>query len=243
MMKKKVLIPVVALLLCVGMVSVGFAAWVITTTTTGKADGQFTVYSVEARKVDLGVEVTDGDVVFGQPENYSKQNSDWLLFDSATEATQEDLSATVSLTIKNWKTDTDVGSALTGKYAFTVKLSAVEIQQNQVKTNAFDNYVVCPGALNITVDKSGNVTAENASGETVSTGIAFNKNTGVLTVDLTFAWGSAFNNKNPAVYYNGLDATESNISDANTALKKLHELDDADTYKYAFSIAADVVVQ
>lgn len=242
MMKRRMMVPVVALLLCVAMVSVGFAAWVITTTTTGSADGKFTVYNVEARKVDLGVEVTDGSVVFGQPANYAQKTGDWLLFDSASTATQQDLSATVELTVKNWKADTSVGSALMGKHAFTVAISAVEIRKGETKTNAFDNYVVCPGALTLTVTANGTVTAKNASEDDVSKGFSFNTDTGVLSVNLNFDWGAAFGGKNPIEYYNGLEASESNISAANLALKEVYKLNDANTYKYALSITADVVV-
>ena len=244
MMKRKMMVPVVALLLCVAMVSVGFAAWVITTTTTDTVDGQFTVYNVETRKVDLGVAFTDSTVVFGQPLNYSKADGDWLAFDSGTTSTQEDLAAKLQLTVKNWSTNTSVGSALSGKHDFTIEVSTVEIQSNGTKTNAFDNYVVCPTALTFTVDATGDVTCVNAAGEDVTSGFSFDTNTGILTVNLNFGWGTAFNGKNPITYFNGLEdgATDTNVSAANTALTELYKLHDTNTYKYALSIKADVVV-
>lgn len=232
MMKRKFLIPMVALLLCVGMCSVGFAAWVITTKTTDNASGQFTVYDVQNKSVTFtsAVDATD-KIVFGEAafDTNMGTNYGWLTLE---EDSAEDLTATLKITITNW-------SELSGQ---KVRFNISEVSPS---VTIADTYVVTPAAQSITFTVGNNVTGL-PNGVILDTS---NSSAVVLSVPLNFAWGSQFvpTGKtvavNPITYFNMIDVSQtanaSYITTAQTALGEIYKLNEAN---YSVTVTAQVVV-
>ena len=206
MMKRKILIPILAVMLCVGMIGVGFAAWVIATTTTAdvKEGTQFTVYDVANKSVKFDssfktADGGDGTVIFGTTSTvYQKP---WLTLE---EKTAQDLNATLVIKITNWS---DVGAS--GK-TVTINVTVPTICNaggTDVTATYKDTYVVLPVARTITI-QNGALTDANDDDITLS-------DAGVLTIPMAFGWGSNFGGQNPHDFYNSKDA---NVAMESTAL-------------------------
>ncbi|MBQ9785538.1 MAG: hypothetical protein IJW29_08550 [Clostridia bacterium] len=197
MMKRKILIPVLALMLCVGMIGVGFAAWVIATTTTADVNEgtQFTVYDVANKSVQFDSEFKDGSITFGTTSTTYERP--WLTLE---EGTTEDLSATLEISITNWS---DVSAS--GKVV-TINISAMSIMNgsSNVTDTYKDTYVVLPAARTITI------TAGALDQTSIDAGIKLVN--GVLTIPMTFDWGSYFGGENPHDFYNSNGASDAMAS-------------------------------
>lgn len=235
MMKRKILIPVLAVMLCVGMIGVGFAAWVIATQTTANIENgtQFTAYPVTNKSVQFGTLYFDNaDVTFGATA--TKYDPQWITLE---EGATEDMKAVLVIPIKNWS---DVNAE--GK-TVTLKLTML-INDNEATTNIYkDKYVKLP-AKQIEI-KDGVLQGSDAE-------VKLDTDTGILTVDLVFGWGSYFNNQNPNDFYNdghsandtmksgdpGYDATcNTYMAHAN---KHLGVLKDLNNVKFKVYLTADL---
>ena len=209
-MKRKMLIPILATLLCVSMIGVGFAAWVIATTTTEEvSEGtQFTVYDVANKSVQFESEFTDGSVTFGTTS--TTYNPQWLTLE---ENTLEDLEAELKITITNWDVVSEEGKAVT----INVTAPAIYNGSTNVTDTYKDKYVVLPVARTITIDAGVLDTASAEAGITLVDG--------VLTIPMTFDWGTYFGGENPNDFYNAHKA-----SDALASTVPGYEAGDCDTY-------------
>jgi hypothetical protein len=126
-MKRKLVTTVISLLLCLGVVGSGFAAWVISRTTEDTAEGNFTVETVQDAVLNFDAAITNGDVHFGKPSAEAISSYQWA--ESAAQvkwfnddgATVEDLTATVTLTL------TDVDKWLDG-YTYTLASERVPLR-------------------------------------------------------------------------------------------------------------------
>ncbi|MBQ3014950.1 MAG: hypothetical protein IJD75_07450 [Clostridia bacterium] len=236
MMKRKILIPVLAVMLCVGMIGVGFAAWVIaaTSTTEAKDDSMFVAYAVDNRTVTYSYEFTDGEVNFGSKTfdtSKGATNYNWLTLkddESNAELTNnEDLYAELTITITNWGDNENKLASET----ITFNLTAFKIlnkSDEDVTSDYVGTYITMPTVNTITIDEG---TLDDAS---VAAGITFNN--GVLVIPLNFGWGSAFNNVNPNQYYNSQASTSSLISQADAALSALAAVNE---FKFQVTISAN----
>ncbi len=228
---RKWMMPVIALLLCVSMVGVGYAAWVITAPTTVDATSNFTAYPVESNVVPFTT-ATSGNVVFGKPQNATTKGK-WLTAGSDVE--DESLNQTLTLTVAA----ADV-TKLKGKN-IEFKLSGLTVSDN-VDTAVSSNYIVLP----TTVNKTYTLTATSDSwtcAELTSAGGSVTKDGSgnlVVVIPMTFTWGSAFGSQNPYTYYNALTATSANVADAATKLGKLNEYMENATY--TLTVTSQVVV-
>lgn len=97
-MKKKRLISILTLFMCVALVSIGFAAWVITGNAHSEATGNVKVTTVEDQRLKIqGTKLSVQDIVFGAPSTIDDANS-WL---KATDVPKEAMTTELSFTVEN----------------------------------------------------------------------------------------------------------------------------------------------
>ena len=229
MTKRRFIAPLVALFLCIGLVSVGFAAWVITTDSEpSTVDGQFMVYKVENKSIQISTALEDKTVKLAAGTKTAEYN--WLTFDSED---TEDLTFSLKITITNWDAIKD------GDYTLTFDISAVTLTATGF-TNS--NYIVLPGAVKATVSKSGDVWGTAVLSPSAVTGVklaTFDSVNGILTVEYTFGWGTTFGGINPINHYNANPYSVDRANAAQTALEALYALDQQEK-AYSITVKADI---
>ncbi len=265
MMKRKVLIPILAVMLCVGMIGVGFAAWVITATTSKpiESDEMFKVYDVQSYVVDHTSEFTEDTVAFGTDNK--EYTYKWLKMDDAANS-KEDLTATLKVTL-----DTEDLTKMAGR-TFSLVVGSPLINNSTETTNLYTDYIDLPDAISLTItlsdagkiasvtDASGNTidfesTNTNAGKLIDTSGAVIDANgdgtadiscteTGVFTFQLIFGWGDAFDNENPNKFYNSHPSTgtisgQTYSKHAEAALGEVAKLKDK---KYVVTVTTDIVV-
>ncbi len=208
----KLFIPLIAVLLTIGLTSVGFAAWVIVgdkqVTTDDQA--QFTAHEVKDARIKFTATFEDDTVNFAAPSGHGTAN--WLQFDG--DAT-EDLNATMTITITNWA---DVkGRTIT-----------FEVPAPTTDVTGLSTYVNFPTArtIKITPNNSEKPTTWTVTGLDDGS-YTVDASGAKLTVPFAFTWGSAFGSTptNPFTYYNNISKpSDTDISNAKTALEKIYEL-------------------
>lgn len=226
-MKKKFLLPILSVCMVVALVSVGFAAWLITGNDTTGATGNFVTHDVTNEYFTASASTTDGKIEFGKGSATTTNATPWFNFDGDS---QEKLTATFTV-----KVTPDVAenlSTILTKYNIMVMLKA---QNDEYDAAVLTGIVAYP---------------EIACGETkatatnLSTGVSikltetdFNES-GEATVTVTFNWGT---NGNPYTYYNNTHTTAQEAGQqirkaATDALKTLHKLNN-DLYDITLSVA------
>lgn len=221
-MKKKLFIPLIAALLTIGLTSVGFAAWVITSETNKPAKGGFTVYQVDDKSVSLGNTPSAEAPVFGPSDGYDNTGK-WLQFDAKSGEKTEDLECNLTFTITNWD-DVKDGT-------ITIKLSAVTTAATT------GDYVTLPTARTLTINETTMKEGSTEVGKvTVSGTVA------TVTIPMQFGWGTYFGSENPFDYYEDKDAN-GDIGDttwkehAKAGLQAVYALNDAE---FSITITASV---
>lgn len=186
-MKKKLGL-ILSLLMCVSVIGVGFAAWIITTGSSDDAEGNITVDAVSTKIVTVTAEMTDASIHFGAPASKDEEvTNNWLINDAMG---LEDLSYTVSVTITNY-------DQLTGlSFTFAVVDEEGQTTNADKYQGVLDaNLIVAPtvGDKNVVVDEDYDFAANGwtISGTTASKDFTF-----------TYAWGTVFGEKNPINFYN-----------------------------------------
>lgn len=195
-MKRKGIILLSSIFACVALMATGFAAFVISYTTTGEATGNIDVDTVENNAFIL--EVVDGfespeSIVYGPIDSYTGENP-WLVY--TDDGKMEHLTTTIKVTCTN-----------ADKLASTPL--QVTVTANDVYTEANTNGYV--GALP-TIGNGIDVSLDG-----IEDGV------GTYTITITFSWGTAFNGFNPIVYYNPLPA-EDYAAEATANLEALKAL-------------------
>lgn len=260
-MKKKTITFVVGLLMFVSLISVGFASWIISTSTEKEAEGSFTVEEVvDAR---LGIEYnwvtpvygdtsdptkitgyTEDDsaknIYFGAPKEAGSDN--WL---TNTNYEKENLDVYLKITFSNLKGS---GYTLDGAISLDYKAkNTVEDNEETVEVeteNPFNdavskNYVKFADTNVANIYLVSNTVTPDGGGEPVTTyylssasSYAADKvlatvdenNSATVYIKISFAWGTAFEGKNPYTYYNGLTASNENVDKAIEVLEELYTL-------------------
>lgn len=247
MMKRKMLIPVLAVLLCVSLIGVGYAAWVITTANQADVAGgnNFVVYDVQSRYVDFTSVTSSEKIVFGSATfdaGDGKTNYNWL---SLKDGNAQNLTVTVIVTINNWsaiKTET-----------ITFALSEVDIinktTQNSVKAT-YANYVTVPAVRTVTITNG----VLDATSTNADFAFSANGDTATLYIPVTFGWGAAFDNVNPIQYFNEhtpedeinksnpdyvAETCDTYLEQASKSLKALYALNSANV-QYKMTITATI---
>lgn len=252
-MKKKFLLPILSVCMVVALVSVGFAAWLITGNHTEEAQGQFVTYDVSNQyfKVTVtptGTGANENKIVFGKPTaSTTTQTTDWFKFDD--DVGVQSLSVTFTITID---ADVDfVDSTFTPATVLStnkIKLKLTETPKTPAASTTYNKFDTAKGANYVTAPTfTVNSTSKTADGSTMTSGytielqandftIQTDKNA-TATVTVTFAWGSAFNGKNPYEYYNDLNGGANGANEeltnravAQAAMEALHGLNNTTYY-------------
>lgn len=236
-MKSKLTITVASILSVLTLVGVGFAAWIIINpSVSADQNGTITAETVTDNSYTLeAVIATDDKIVFGAPAKMEAKNA-WLTAD--TETQKEDLSATLTLTLKykDWnyvplnfsvtmkskkggENDTVFGDLVSKNYITNPKISypsgSTDTITNDVEMNGATSTVTIPKTAFPGYDDK-DITKEKDV---------------TLVITITFGWGDHFKvdteNVNPYVFYNQEGKTyEANHADANTVLTAISGLKD-----------------
>lgn len=201
-MKRRTLTLTLCILVCVALIGVGFASWVITHESTETQTGNITVDTVDDKSHTITVLEADKDlsVYFGAPKEMNTGGA-WL---TNTVADKEDLVASFKIEVTNYKTA-------------------------EVKVAETDGFVIKNGETVVDTTNYNTLFTHNI---TISefTAKEGEPTTGVATVTITFNWGSAFKGEsdsepvNPYTYYNRQEFTSTLVNEAKTNLNKLAEL-------------------
>ena len=229
MTKRRFIAPLVVLFLCIGLVSVGFAAWVITTGSEDTfSEGQFTVYKVENKSIQISTALgTDNTVNFGASAKDSAATNSWLTF---TEGTPEDLTFSLEISITNWE------QLKGGNSSISLDVGALAINVSEFNNN---NYITTPAAGTISITKANGSWSHTKPNATGWTDVVFDSTTGKVTISYKFGWGSEFGNENPITYYNRQAYTVSLAEKASTALGEIFELN-GKTNAYSITVKANI---
>ncbi len=216
-MKRRTLTMVVGLLLCLSLIGVGFAAWVISVDDVQEVSGTIQVDEVHDQRLKVTIGAVSNNIIFGTPETMSATNP-WL---TNKNGAQEQLTATFTV-----KVEYESGAAFTA--ASDIKLTLTD----DIETVAAD-------AL------TANYITESVSGADSGV-LAEDKKSITYTITVTFAWGSAFESKNPYTFFNEKDIKEDADGEgagtddwgdvASEALTVLYALND-DSYKVTVTTA------
>lgn len=179
-MKRRTLTLTLCILACVALIGVGFASWVITNDVAGTADGTVEVDTVDDQTHKITVLTTDAKVVFG-PKTET-QGSNWLRY-NATGDKAEKLTVEIEFTVTN-------PDSLDDQAPFAFTLEEADADGYYAKALEKD-YVAALPTTGVGIEC---VAVEGTSEK--------------YKVTITFAWGVAFGNENPSVYYNAHTANE-----------------------------------
>lgn len=266
-MKRKFLLPILSVCMVVALVSVGFAAWLITGNDTTGATGNFVTYDVSNNYFTVTATPANGtenDIVFGQSGTFENA---WL---TAEGVDPEKLTATFTITItpdvpfaaaSEGIDERNVASVLGSNNKVKITLDGKSeaetpdtTTQEKFATALQNNYLAQP-TMSCTYGATGSETTIGSGDTTWATGvvielpaaaftIAEDYKTATATVTVKFAWGSAFTPAgenqvpvNPYTYFNGLENIKANRDTATTALDALNALNDA-TYYLHLAVAA-----
>lgn len=231
-MKKKTITFVVGLLMFVSLISVGFASWIISTSTEKEAEGSFTVEEVvDAR---LGIEynwvtpvygdisdptkITDytvnnsaNNIHFGSPKNMNTSGA-WL---TNTDEKEEILDVYLQITFTNLK-----GSGYLLDGAITLDYKAKNNVEDNEETeedetenpfNTLGSQYVKFAETNLDKIYLVSNTVESVTTYYLSSTADYAEdkvlatlegNSATVVVKVSFEWGSKFDNKNPYDFYN-----------------------------------------
>lgn len=254
-MKRKFLLPILSVCMVVALVSVGFAAWLITgNDTSDTATGNFVTYDVENDYFTVTVDPAtgeNGEIVFGKPASETTTPAlehDWFKFDAATGV--EKLTATFTVTITPdvvFSSEHTVTKILNGA-SVQVTLNGLADGQTAATENttaklyaaAVENGIVVLPTWNTVENKitpvaGGNMTdgisVQLAAGAFT---IAGDNTKATATVTVTFAWGKYGNDsntaENPYFHFNRTPNGSDIRTAATTALTTLHKLNTATYY-------------
>ena len=212
--KRKKIVMGLALFGAIGLVSTGFAAWVLSSNAnkdqdTGLKVGAVAESSMEIKNVVVkGVDTKRGSDTLGTEieTNVFSFNPKW---DDNTGrvrygAEGDDCGERLSLTISGIVTEAqNLGSLTIGPKSVSDKVAQAETA----------GYIVAPDCLKSTV------TLANPADYsiTVNDGIS----TASFSYKVEFQWGSLFNGMNPAEFYDDSDATNAEINEVLTAMHNL----------------------
>ncbi len=254
-MKRKFLLPILSVCMVAALVSVGFAAWLITGNDTTDAQGSFVTYDVSNNYFTVTATTAaeaDKTITFGKPvdtdaaeEGYQAPSTtyDWL---SMEDVDEENLTVTFTITITpEVAFDTSVGRDV----AKLLNGASVQVTLNGLAANgtsttaekyaaAVENGVIdyptlsCgSGNTNKATDMTAGAVIKLAAGDFT---VAANGINATATVTVTFAWGT---NGNPYTYYNGLENNSTNRTAATNALNLVNALNGANYYLHLAVVA------
>lgn len=218
-MKKKLSLTLISILSVVVLVGVGFAAWIITTPSVEQQQtGTITASGVTDARYKLTATITNGDIVFGKPNDYTPGGNAW--FKPGDDVGVEKLTATLTLTLTkpDGITGLDETSYLPNTFTFTMNAKKADAVNN----TGFNAEVTAGRIKNPTISYTASGAAD-ATKEDVTLGTpidiaksAFTKGESAdavhtLTITITFSWGD---DGNPYTYFHGKTQTPELVTKA-----------------------------
>ena len=219
-MKKKSLAGILSLLICIALIGVGFASWVITAGDTETATGNVTVETVEDKRLSITTTWEDekSTIVFGQATDTTGVANSWLK--ASDDIQKEVLSVTLNIVVANMDSNDTI--------------SVVFNPSDEDKYNAalVSKYITGP-----------------AVGEELT---CTKVSTGNYTCELEFAWGEAFENKNPYIFFNSNnvlgvyddkddDDTTNDVTYGDYALESINNLYNLNALTFELTVTATAV--
>lgn len=212
-MKGKYFVLLSSILASTTLASIGFATWIIAVDSTQSVDGN-KIYVDDISDKRIGIEYEwekgDGSVIFGFKTDASI-SSPWLT--NSNSITQEKLSNTLNITIEN-------ADSLREGNALDIEFTVNDNSDGGWAKAVAANYVVAP-SFPISVDKS-----------------AITSSSGTYALTFDFAWGSAFDSKNPYSYFNSKEYSEDNVNEAKEKIGNLKSYTEGVTFKLTISAYA-----
>lgn len=205
--KTKVAIITAATLAGVALIGSGFATWTIIANGSAEATGNIKTDTVSDQRVTIrNQRLSVSQFVFGWSEGETTYS--WL--SHGGNDFNDVLSTTLTFTVDHYNTSLD-----TGYPQITI---AAEGLYNLIS----GNYITLTGWSR--VGETDAYKLDTAPTGTTVEGNAYGA--GSYSVEITFAWGSKFDNKNPYLYYNNLEDNMTNEDAAVADLNAIAALND-----------------
>lgn len=250
-MKKKFLLPILSVCMVVALVSVGFAAWLITgNDATDTEAGSFVTHNVTNEYFTVTIAKAESETAainFGKKDDTSITNP-WFQFDN--DVGDEKLTAKFTVTIT--PDEKESLANIKSGYKITVTLKANDSTYDTLEGKKYVAYPTLAGASN---------TASIAATKTLQTdgvtltidGSSFGNVTGdtaaTVEVTVTFDWGDFFKKDgagaalNPYVYFNGLtggaNGTNGELTNRAVAKTVMREIYTLNTKNYTLSLGVE----
>lgn len=203
-MKKKTITLVVYMLVCISLVSVGFAAWIITGGDETHTSGNVTATTVTDKSLSVTNEAwVDGkdSIHFGAPKELPDTDYKWLQ-SAATDATDyENLSVTYSFTLS---TGSPLGEAVykvNGSFTapdFTFEKDEEEL--NLVTLGYVTEATISAKVGNVTIDPTSN--SDDFISDLEAAIQDVEANSVDIQITISCDWGLAFGGDNPYEFFN-----------------------------------------
>lgn len=228
-MKRKTMTMMLCLLCTFALVSVGFASWVISTSTTEEFEGNIVVETITDKRLDVKVSFLDGEatdnknkIVFGRPVSYtSSNNSDWLENDDFSENNLENFTLKFKVVISNKTDSSGIQLSISDTLAFdfyAIEKDSESATTKNTKYNSFASYSYTPSGSESSETKEIVKPINTGDTGTKNPNITYSYNEEEKYYEVTVTlggWGSAFEGNNPYTYYNAI--TGNNLTDAKIA--------------------------
>lgn len=241
MKNKKMAVAGISLLGSIGVISTGFAGWIISAapvsnngTGTITADGDVTSKSVTL--VEKECKFDDASIYYG-PNATSKEGG-WLTATvdkapklTATYTLKFNYSGVKTITIFNIKIEEVIASGNSSKYQPLLTSNYVDALPALTKTAQENRSAIT--AKVTSVDDSAISYSDNQISYTVIENVP---GISTVTFKIEFAWGSAFDYLNPMDYYN-TKTKEEFASKAATALAAFKDF--SASYKFSYTVSAE----
>ncbi len=249
-MKKKFLLPILSVCMVVALVSVGFAAWLITgNDATDTEAGSFVTHKITNEYFTVKIDKATAETAvinFGKKDDETVTNP-WFTFNGTDGVEKLTAKFVVTITPDEKESLTNIKNG----YKITVTLKANDNTYDTLADSA-KQYVAYPTLKQGTSNTESIVASKTLQTDGVTLTIDGNsfENNGddtaaTVEVEVTFAWGEKFtsggNVVNPYTYYNKLTFDETNTfakarKDATDVMKALYELN---TKQYTLSLGVE----
>lgn len=228
-MKRKTITLVVYMLVCMSLVSVGFAAWIITGGSETEVKGNISAVNVTDQSVSIQQlgwdEETNGNgkINFSYPELASgTAQAGWLRFDEVDTEDFEKLYATY--TFRVYAAGNNLATAIDALATVDLKVidTAIDGLQDSTPNDDSDYYYISDAIISYSISnvsaaasKTGSFTEYKDTTDKTATDIykaalkasAESKTEIWVSVKVEYEWGNIFGGMNPYDFYNELDGT------------------------------------
>lgn len=251
MKNKKMAVAGISLLGSIGVISTGFAGWIISAQPqkglgegTIKADASVTSKSISITEQKFGTDAaTNANINFAPVESTTAHN--WLSIDTSKGSEDLDAVYTVKLSLSGVTTIKVSDVQLKEKDGGTVYSTLASGEKAPVgsmpafttnsapTTNKGEGYILVKNKD--TAHQFGTVAADKSVSAVLDSGTE----TMEFTVAVHFKWGAAFGNQNPYAYYNASAYTKQLQDDATAKIGALNVLSAGVGFDLTFTVSAE----